>query len=280
MLTPGSTALSPLMPRKKAKGTSQVVSSRKAAMYSTAAGAGGRAGLVIRGSKRVQRGRRDVQEAGALVKQRPPARCHVWTTNDVGRTTTAGTARQVLRGLPDNAPRLEGMPDIPPTPAAASPVQLALEQATSWLASALTGSCPGPRLAPTGVQGAHKVAHPQDRAGQPQRDAGQPVGRGELDVGVGLEQAQVGRVRRHAAGQAHARQPVPQQQRVQQQLGLRGRAGGRARALSVKRMQQGAALEVRPNTRQQGHVSVLPGPRRSVVDERGWGEASLQLHPP
>ena len=35
-LTPGSTALSPLMPRKKAEGTRPVVTSMKAAMYSTA----------------------------------------------------------------------------------------------------------------------------------------------------------------------------------------------------------------------------------------------------
>ena len=37
--TPGSTALSPLMPKKKPKGTRPVVMSRKAAMYSTAHGA-------------------------------------------------------------------------------------------------------------------------------------------------------------------------------------------------------------------------------------------------
>lgn len=41
LLTPGSTALSPLMPRKNAKGTRPVVTSMKAAMYSTAGQAPG-----------------------------------------------------------------------------------------------------------------------------------------------------------------------------------------------------------------------------------------------
>lgn len=94
--TPGSTALSPLMPRKKAKGTSQVVSSRNAAMYSTAVGRGSDAGLLLPWKVLCCTRHTEINES-SLLAHRTVATCAATTANAAGCVPQGGARLRAQR---------------------------------------------------------------------------------------------------------------------------------------------------------------------------------------